>query len=195
MGLFLSDELGAYSWGDWVLGWPIVCGKVMESKCLMSGIMVGVVERHRFWWMNGTFECVCIHSPWFSGTTDICMHVGTTYTYSVLKALEIVEWADVLRTFTCIQGLMFNICMHIGTTYAYMVLKALETCLTLCALLNHLDVQFNDLQHSCKGITPCSWLRTHTQSILLILTITAYMYAVHSNHLRHHCIHILRVQH
>jgi len=41
----------------------IVCGKVMESKCLMSGIMVGVVERHRFQWMNGEFECVHICSP------------------------------------------------------------------------------------------------------------------------------------
>ncbi len=87
---------------------------------------------------------------------DICMHVGTAYTYMVLKALKIVEWADVLRTFTCIQGLMFNICMHVGTVYMWVVLKALETCFTLCALLNHLNIQFNDLQHSCKGITPCS---------------------------------------
>ncbi len=46
--------------------------------------------------------------------------------YVVLKVLEIVEWGDVLRTFTCIQGLMFDICMHVGTVYAYMVLKALE---------------------------------------------------------------------
>ena len=79
MGLFLSDDLGAYSCGDWVLQWPNVCGKVMASKCLMSGIMVGVVERHRFWWMNGTFEHVHVCSPWFSGTTDICMHVGTMF--------------------------------------------------------------------------------------------------------------------
>ena len=107
MGLFLSDELGVYSWGDWVLQWPIVCGKVMEGKCLMSGIMVGVVERHRFQWMNGAFERICVHGPWFSGTTDtLCTWGPHTHTWS---------W----RHSKLQNGLMFKEHLHVFKRQSY----------------------------------------------------------------------------
>ena len=98
MGLFLSDELGAYSWGDWVLQWPIVCGKVII-----------------FWWVASWLELWKDSSGWMA-------HCLSVYMYTVHDSVALQTSVHTLGQPTCTwsgrhsklqKGLMFQEHLHV----------------------------------------------------------------------------------
>ncbi len=101
---------------------------------------------------------------------DICMHVGTAYTYTVLKALKIVEWANIYM-------------------YSRPHVQHLYACWD-CICVHGLEGTWNMFHTLCSAQPsqhPVQWPPALLQRYYS-LQLTVYVYVVHPSHSHHHCV-------